>query len=65
MARGRLRFRQTDVVRALKAVRSVGQPMAVEIAPDGTIRLIPAEQPPQSTGAAKGGPVAPREGIAL
>lgn len=65
MARGRLRFRQADIERALKAARSIGAAMAVEIAPDGTIRLIPAEQIPQSTRDPAGGPVAPRAGIAL
>lgn len=65
MARGRLRFRQADVERALKAVARVGVTMAVEIVPDGTIRLTPASPPPQSTGVAAGGPVAPRAGVAL
>ena len=65
MARGRLRFRQADIERALKAVARVGAPMAVEIAPDGTIRLTPAASPPQSTGTPAGGQVAPRAGVAL
>lgn len=61
MARGRLRFRQSDVERALKAAARVGSPMALEITPDGTIRLTPAEPSPQSTGRPVGGPVAIRE----
>jgi hypothetical protein len=65
MARGRLRFRQGDVERALKAVARVGALVAVEIAPDGTIRLTPSQQPPQSTGAATGGHVAPKARIIL
>lgn len=65
MARGRLRFRQADIERALKAAARVGAPMAVEIDPDGTIRLTPSHPPPQSTGKPAGGHVASRAGIAL
>lgn len=40
MARQPLRFRETDVQRAVKAARAVGlEPSRMEIAPDGTIRL--------------------------
>lgn len=34
---------QAEIARALRAVKQVGVPMAVEIAPDGTIRLVPVE----------------------
>lgn len=61
MARGRLRFRQADIERALKAVARVGALVAVEIAPDGTIRLTPSQPPPQSTGKPAGGHVAQME----
>lgn len=35
---------QAEIARALRAVKQVGMPMAVELAPDGTIRLVPAEK---------------------
>lgn len=43
MARSRrpARVSQADIARALRAVEQVGVSMAVEIAPDGTIRLVP------------------------
>jgi hypothetical protein len=45
MARGRPLFKQTDVARFLKAARAAGvKPERVEIAPDGTIALIPARE---------------------
>lgn len=45
MPRRPSRFTQSDVARAIRAAQQVGEPMAVEIAPDGTIRLIPAPAP--------------------
>lgn len=34
---------QADIARALRAVQQLGLTMAVEVSPDGTIRIIPAE----------------------
>ena len=36
------RVTQADIARAIRAVQQTGAPLAVEIAPDGTIRLVPA-----------------------
>lgn len=36
-------FKKADLERALKAIRDSGMTMAVEVAKDGTIRLIPSE----------------------
>lgn len=43
MANRTARNTQAEIARALRAVQQVGIPMAVEIAPDGTIRLVPVE----------------------
>jgi hypothetical protein len=43
MSRRPPRFQQADVTRALRAAQKVGGNWAVEIAPDGTIRMVPAE----------------------
>jgi hypothetical protein len=44
MARGRLRFRQKDVVRAVKAVKAAGIEVGrIEISPDGTITIRPGK----------------------
>lgn len=34
MARGRLKFRQADVARALRAIKQAGAAMAIEITPN-------------------------------
>lgn len=39
MSRAATRFTQADVVRALKAAEKAGADVAVDILPDGTIRL--------------------------
>ena len=45
MARTASTFRQSDVERAVKAARSAGLNVGkVEVAPDGTIRVIVADQ---------------------
>lgn len=41
MSRRPARFTQSDVARALKGAEQAGVKMAVEISPDGTIRLVP------------------------
>lgn len=43
MTERRARAREADITRAIKAARKAGASMAVEIKPDGTIRLVPAE----------------------
>jgi hypothetical protein len=40
----RARVSQSDMARAVRAAHSVKVPCAVEIAPDGTIRIVPVEQ---------------------
>lgn len=45
MSRAPARVTQADIARALRAVAATGVPMAVEILPDGTIRLVPAPEP--------------------
>jgi hypothetical protein len=42
MSRRPARFTQADIARAIKAVEKTGAKMAVEIAPDGTIRIVPS-----------------------
>jgi len=39
------RFTQADMVRAIKAIQQAGACMAVEVALDGTLRVVPAAQP--------------------
>ena len=43
MPRGPSRFTQSDIAKALKAIKQSGASMAVEIALDGTIRIVPVE----------------------
>ena len=48
----RAAFRQSDLTRALRAARAVAADLRVEIAPDGTIRIVrqePAPVEPSST----------------
>lgn len=45
MPKGRLKFKQSDVQRAIRAVSASGVSMEIVIAPDGTIRLVPAQNP--------------------
>jgi hypothetical protein len=42
MSKGPAKFKQSDVARAIRAIVQTGAPMAVEISPDGTIRLVPS-----------------------
>lgn len=41
MSRRAARFTQADIARAIKAIEQTGASMAVEIVPDGTIRIVP------------------------
>jgi hypothetical protein len=41
MPKGNVKFKQSDVTRAIRAVMQTGAPFGVEITPDGTIRIIP------------------------
>ena len=47
MANRPVKNTQAEIARALRAVKQVGMPMTVEIAPDGTIRLVPAAADPK------------------
>ncbi len=47
MSRRAARFAQADVARALKAIKQAGVASAVEIATDGTMRIVPID--PKST----------------
>lgn len=38
------RFTEADVCRAIRAIEKTGARLAVEIRPDGTIRLVPATE---------------------
>jgi hypothetical protein len=42
----RARVTQSDMARAVRAAHSAPVPCVVEIAPDGTIRIVPVEQVP-------------------
>jgi hypothetical protein len=43
MSRRPSRFQEIDVTRALRVAQKLGGAWAVEIDPDGTIRLVPAD----------------------
>jgi hypothetical protein len=45
MSRTPARCSQADIARAIRAVSAAGVPMAIEILPDGTIRLTPCAPP--------------------
>jgi hypothetical protein len=45
MTRRAARVTQADIARALRAAAQMGERMAVEIAPDGTIRITKAPDP--------------------
>ena len=53
MSRRAAKFTEADAFRAIKAIKRSGEAMAVEITPDGTIRIIPAPPPPEITKAHK------------
>lgn len=41
MTRTTAAIKQSDVAKALRAVKQIGLPMALEILPDGAIRIVP------------------------
>lgn len=43
MSRTPARVTQADIARALRAIKQTGAAMSVEIAPNGTIRLVPVD----------------------
>ena len=49
MSRRPARFTQADVRRAVEAAKSAGKDWAVEIAPDGTIRIVRSSHKPEQT----------------
>jgi nitrate reductase NapAB chaperone NapD len=51
MARGKLRFKERDVARALRAVAKVSVPQRVEIDHDGKIIVILSSQEQEQSGA--------------
>lgn len=44
MPRTPAKVTQADIARALRAIKQTGADMAVEVAADGTIRIVPAEK---------------------
>lgn len=54
MPRKAARVTQADIARALRAVQQTGVTMAVEVRPDGTILLVPAERVTVSLNETKG-----------
>lgn len=46
MSRRPARVTQADIARALRAVEQTGTRAAVEVAPDGTIRIVPVDASP-------------------
>jgi hypothetical protein len=47
MSRAHAKFTQTDLERAIRAVKQSGAAMEVVLETDGTIRLIPGREPPE------------------
>ena len=45
MSRRAAKFTEADAFRAIRAIQRSGESMAVEITPDGTIRIVPAIAP--------------------
>jgi hypothetical protein len=43
MSRTPAKVTQADIARAIRAIAQTGARLAVEIAPDGTIRLVPVD----------------------
>jgi len=43
----RARFTQADIARALRAAAKIGRRMVVEVKPDGTLRILQEDEPPQ------------------
>lgn len=47
MSRTAARFTQADLARAVRAAKSVGDDMAVDLRPDGTIRIFRLVETPE------------------
>lgn len=47
MSRRPARFTQADIARAIRAVKKERAHMAVEVATDGTIRVVPIDHKPE------------------
>jgi hypothetical protein len=41
MPKGQVKFKQSDLQRAIRAIAATGASMSIEISPNGTIRLAP------------------------
>ncbi len=50
MSRRAARCTEADLNRALKAAARQPEPMAVEVTPEGTIRIVPVEHSHEKTG---------------
>lgn len=57
MSKAAAKFTQADVARAIRAVVQTGVSMAVEVAKDGTIRLVPVPAQPQPEPVKNTGPI--------
>lgn len=64
MSRRPARVTQADIHRAIKAVEQAGARMAMEIRPDGIIRIVPVP-PAQSTTSEPPQPIEPEHEIIL
>lgn len=53
MSRRPATFTQSEIERAIRAVVSVGAPVAVELHPDKTIHVKPLREPPAEIGASR------------
>ena len=39
------RVTQAEIARALRAIKQADMPMAIEVTPDGVLRIVPAPEP--------------------
>lgn len=65
MSKKAARFTEADIRRAIRAVSKESAPMAIEVAPDGTIRIIPYVAPPTPHNDAGRQPIAGESRIRL
>jgi hypothetical protein len=59
------RVTQADISRAIRAADQAGSKRIVEITPDGTIRIVPADLSPKVTGAPWRSSLAPEKDFRL